>query len=76
MRVVDLEDVEAGLQGAFGCVHPVALEHSEIGDGKLPRHDMALGHRLGGGRDGVPFLLAAGEVFRRQRPIAEPGSLH
>ena len=76
VRVVDLEDFEAGFQGALGRVHPVTLEHGEIGDGKLPRHDMALGHRLGGGRDGVPLLLAAGEVFRRQRAVAEPGPLH
>ena len=64
VRIVDLEDLEAGLQRALGRVHPVALERHEIGDGKLPRHDEALGHRLRGRRDDVPGLLAARQVLR------------
>jgi hypothetical protein len=76
VRIVDLEDVEARLQRTLGGIHPVALEGDEIGDGELPWHDKALGHGLGRRRDDVPGLLAARQVLRSERSVAEPGPLH
>ena len=40
------------------------------------RDDVTYGHWCRGWRNRVPFLLAAGEIFRGQCPVAEPRPLH
>ena len=76
VRVVDLEDFELGFERTFRCIHPVAFQCSKVGKRKLPRHDEALDHRFGGGRDGLPLLLSPGKIFGGQCTVAEPGPLH
>ncbi len=76
VRIVNLEDVEAGLQRTLGGVGPMALEGCQVVNRELPRHDVARRHRLGRRRHGLPAPLSACQVVGRQRPVAEPGPLH
>src|SRR5690606_7413739 len=73
---VQLEDLEPRVEGVAGRGREPVLDRPDVVARQLRRHQPALAHRLGTGRDDAPGFLAARPVALVEGAVAVPWPLH